>query len=134
MLYDDTPNTDEYRTSHLYTIKLDFTTQDKQTFILEFKKDKKNDRRGGEIRVSPEEALDCLDENMLLNIFKDFMCELFIISNFDQYNQGVEIRQLGDIINNDNEYSFKIRAYNDKRLVLSYIQMQNRDNPVGELY
>ncbi len=134
MLYDGNPTTDEYKTSHSYTIQLDFTSPDKQTFILELKKDKDVGRRGGGIRVSPDEiALDKLDENQMVSMFKDFMSELFVMSNFEIYNEGIEIRQQGATINTDHKLSFKIRATNNKRLVLTTIQKDKRDNPVGEL-
>ena len=134
MLYDGNPATDEYKTSHSYTIQLDFTSPDKQTFLLELKKDKDVGRRGGGIRVSPDEiALDKLDENLLVSMFKDFMSELFVMSNFETYNEGIEIRQQGITVNTDHELSFKIRATNNKRLVLTTIQREKRDNPVVEL-
>ena len=134
MLYDGNPTTDEYKTSHSYTIKLDFTAPDKQTFILDLKKDKDVGRRGGGIRVSPDEiALDKLDADQLLSMFKDFLCELFVMSNFETYNEGIEIRQQGSTVKTDHELSFKIRATNNKRLVLTTIQKEKRDNPVGEL-
>lgn len=134
MLYDGNPATDEYKTSHSYTIQLDFTPPDKQTFLLELKKDKDVGRRGGGIRVSPDEiALDKLDENLLVSMFKDFMNELFVMSNFETYNEGIEIRQQGTTINTDHELRFKIRATNNKRLVLTTIQREKRDNPVLEL-
>ena len=133
MFYDGNPTTDEYKTSHSYNIKIG-TTADKQTFAFEFKKTKGLDRRGGGIRVSPDEyALDCLDGNMLINMFKDFLCELFVESNFGMYNAGIDIRQQGNTVDNGQEFSFKIQATNNKRLVLSFIQMNKRDNPVGEL-
>ena len=90
--------------------------------------------RGGGIRVSPDEiALDKLDENQMVSMFKDFMSELFVMSNFEIYNEGIEIKQLGATINTDHKLSFKIRATNNKRLVLTTIQKDKRDNPVGEL-
>jgi len=134
MLYDGNPTTDDYKTSHSYTIKLDFSAPDKQTFILELKKDKDVVRRGGGIRVSPDEtALDKLNENQLVSMFKDFMSELFVISNYETFNDGIEIRQQGMTINTEHELSFKIRTSNNKRLVLTMIQKEKRDNPVGEL-
>ena len=133
MLYDGNPSSDEYKTSHSYSIKLDCSA-DKQTFVLEFKKAKRVVRRGGGIRVSPDEnALDCLNNNMLFSMFKDFMSELFVESNFGMYNEGIEIRQQGNLVDNDREFSFKIQATNNKRLALSFIQKNERDNPIGEL-
>lgn len=133
MLYDGNPSSDEYKTSHTYTIKLNCAA-DKQTFVLEFKKAKREGRRGGGIRVSPEEyALDCLGNNILVSTFKDFITELFVESNFGVYNEGIDIRQQGNVVDNSQEFSFKIQSTNNKRLVLSYIQMKKRDNPVGEL-
>ena len=55
------------------------------------------------------------------------------MSNFEAFNENVEIRQQGNMVNNDHEYSFKIRATNNKRLVLTTIQKERSDNPVGEL-
>ena len=134
MLYDENPSTGEYTTSHSYTIKLDFSAQDKQTFVLEVRKNKEAGRRGGGIRVSPEEnALDTLDENLVVNMFKDFLTELFVVSNFEQYNDGAEIRQVGTTTSNAQEFKFTLRVSNTKRLVLSYIQKVKRDNPVGML-
>lgn len=134
VLYDDNPDTDEYKTSHSYTIRLDFSAENKQTFILELKKNKTVSRRGGGARISPDEcALDCLNDNQLLEMFKDFMHELFVESNFGLYNEGITIRQIGSTINNGNEFSFKIQAENEKRLVLSYLQEITRDNPIEEL-
>lgn len=40
---------------------------------------------------------------------------------------------MGITVNNDHELSFKIRAFNNKRLVLTTIQKDKRDNPVEEL-
>lgn len=132
MMYDGNPLTDEYKTSHAYTIKLT-CLENKQSFVLECKKNRRAVRRGGGVRISPDEyALDCLDDNGLLNMFKDFMTELFVESNFGIYNDGIDIRQVGNSVNNDHEYSFKIQASNNKRLALSYLQKNMRDNPVGE--
>ena len=132
MLYDGSQLTDEYKTSHCYCISLDFSAADKQSFILVLKKDKDVVRRGGGLRVSPDEkALDYLGEEQILNMFKDFLSELFIVSNFDLYNEGAEVRQLGATTNNDHEFKFTLRVSNTKPLVLSYIQKTYRDNPVG---
>ena len=134
MLYDENPSRDEYTTSHSYTINMDVSSPDKQTFVLEFKKNKEVGRRGGGIRVSPEEnALDIFSECQVLNMFKDFLTELFLVSNFEQYNEGAEIRQVGTTISNVQEFKFTLRVSNTKRLVLSYIQKEKRDNPVGIL-
>ena len=132
MLYNGSQQTDEYKTSHCYNISLDFTAADKQSFILVIKKDNDVVRRGGGLRVSPDEkALDCLGDDLIVKMFKDFLTELFIVSNFDLYNEGAEVRQLGSTTNNDHEFKFTLRVSNTKPLVLSYIQKTNRDNPVG---
>lgn len=134
MLYEGNSKVDEYKTSHSYTIKLDFSAVDKKSFVLGFNQNKKVSRRGGGARISPDEcALDRLDENQILELFKDFMHELFIESNFSLYNEGIIIKQLGSSVSNGNEYSFKIQAENQKELALSFQQMATRDNPVGEL-
>ena len=68
-----------------------------------------------------------------MNMFKDFLTELFVVSNFEQYNDGAEIRQVGTTTSNAQEFKFTLRVSNTKRLVLSYIQKVKRDNPVGML-
>lgn len=134
MLYDGNKLTDEYKTSHSYIIKLDFSAPDKQSFTLELQQKKDVDRRGGGIRVSPEEnALDCLTDIQIIEMFKDFLYELFIFSNFEQYNDGAEIKAIGNPISNDKELKFGWRVSNNKRLVLSHIQKDKRDNPVEVL-
>lgn len=134
MLYDDNVSCDEYTTSHRYTIKLSYPSSDNQTFMLELTKDKQIDRRGAGKRVSPDEnALDCFTAKQLVDMFKDFVNELFVTSNFDKYNEGVEIQQVGPFKDTDKITNFKIKASNDKQLALSYIQANKRDNPVGEL-
>lgn len=133
MLYDGNKLTDEYETSHRYIIKLDFSDSNKLSFTLELQENKDVDRRGN-IRVSPvEKALDCLSDEQVINMFKDFLYELFIISNFEQYNEGAEIKPIGSPVSNDKELKFGWRVLNTKRLALSYIQKEDRDNPVGVL-
>lgn len=133
MLYDGNKLTDEYRTTHRYIVKLDFSAPDKLSFTLELQKNKEVERRGI-IRVSPvEKALDCLSDDQVVNMFKDFLYELFIISNFEQYNEGAEIKAIGNPLSNDKELKFGLRVSNTKRLALSHLQKENRDNPVGVL-
>lgn len=133
LLYDGNKLSDEFKTSHRYIIKLDFSAFDKQSFTLELQNNKDVERRGI-IRVSPDEkALDCLSDDQVINMFKDFLNELFIFSNFEQYNEGAEIKAIGTPVKNDKELRFGLRVTNTKRLVLSHIQMENRDNPVGVL-
>ena len=66
-------------------------------------------------------------------MFKDFLYELFIVSNFEQYNDGAEIKPIGSPVSNDKELKFGWRVSNTKRLALSNIQKENRDNPIGVL-
>lgn len=133
MLYDGNKLADEYETSHRYIIKLDFSAPDKQSFTLELLNNKEVERRGTK-RVSPDEkALDCLTDDQVVNMFKDFLYELFIFSNFEQYNDGAEIKAIGATVSNDKELKFGWRVSNNKRLALSHIQKENRDNPVGVL-
>lgn len=130
MLYDGNELTDEYETSHRYIIKLDFSAPDKLSFTLELQKNKEVDRRGI-VRVSPDEkALDCLSDEQVINMFKDYLSELFLFSNFEQYNNGAEIKAIGTPISNNKELKFGWRVSNTKRLTLSNIQKENRDNPV----
>lgn len=134
MLYDSNMSCCEYKSSHRYTIKLSYPCSDNQTFLLELIYDKQVDRRGAGKRVSPDEnALDCFTAKQLLDMFKDFVNELFLTSNYEKYNKGVEIQQVGTIKDTDKITNFKIKASNDKRLALSYIQTNRRDNPVGDL-
>ena len=133
MLYKEGEASEEYKTSHNYTVSLGISA-DKKTFTLEFKKDKTGVRRGGGARISPDErGLDCLSEAELLSIFKDYLCELFLISNFDKYNSGAEVRQSGHTVSNANELLFKITVTNADPLVLSHIQKEYRDNERDEL-
>ena len=68
-----------------------------------------------------------------MNLFLDFAIEVFDISNFGCYNKGVTINA-NVIEEKDNQYEFGIIISNNgKRLVLSYDQMKERDNPVGTL-
>ena len=133
MLYDSNMSCCAYKTSHRYTIKLSYPSSDNQTFLLELTNDKQVDRRGAGKRVSPDEyALDCFTAKQLVDMFKDFLNELFVTSNFEKYNEGVEIQQVSTF-DADNITNFKIKASNNKPLALSYIQANKRDNPVGEL-
>lgn len=133
MLYKEGEAFGEYKTSHNYTVSMGISA-DRKTFTLDFKKDKTGGRRGGGARISPDErGLDCLSEAELLSIFKDYLCELFLISNFDKYNSGAEVRQSGRTVNNANELSFKVTVTNASPLVLSHIQKEYRDNEGDEL-
>lgn len=133
ILYKEGEASEEYKTSHNYTVSLGISV-DKKTFTLDFKKDKTGGRRGGGARISPDErGLDCLSEAELFSIFKDYLCELFLISNFDKYNRGAEVRQSGHTVSNANELSFKITVTNASALVLSHIQKEYRDNEGDEL-
>lgn len=133
MLYKEGEAFGEYKTSHNYTVSMGISA-DRKTFTLDFKKDKTGGRRGGGARISPDErGLDCLSEAELLSIFKDYLCELFLISNFDKYNSGAEVRQSGRTVNNANELSFKVTVTNASSLVLSHIQKEYRDNEGDEL-
>lgn len=133
MLYDGNPTTDEYKTSHSYVIKLAVSGSDGLAFTFEVQKNRGLDRRGGGIRVSPVEyALDCLTDDQLEDLFKDYLCELFIFSNFELYNKGTEIK-LEDKVSDDKALQLKWCVSNTKRLVLSNIQKSNRDNPIEAL-
>ena len=102
-------------------------------FVLVVHKDKTAVRRGGGIRISPEErALDSLDDQIVA-LFRDYLYELFIVSNFDMYNHNAAVTQEGHTIDTANEFSFKLVVSSNERLVLSYSQMKNRDYPVEAL-
>lgn len=123
---------DEYKTSHSYSIELSCLDNLKR-FVLVVHKDKTAVRRGGGIRISPEErALDSLDDQIVA-LFRDYLYELFIVSNFDMYNHNAAVTQEGHTIDTANEFSFKLVVSSNERLVLSYSQMKNRDYPVEAL-
>lgn len=133
MFKNDGKPKDEYKTSHRYTITMS-CSDDKLSFIFEFRKDKTVNRTGGGVKISPEEkAIDCFNETQQKNMFKDFLNELFIYSNFEQYNEGAKIESEGNETNTANEFKYKLVVSNNKRLVLSDLQMNDRDNPVEEL-
>ena len=121
-----------FKTSHRYTISLD-TNEPQDVFTIDVKK-VNTERRGGGYRISAaEKALDLFSNTELMNLFLDFAIEVFDISNFGCYNKGVTINA-NVIEEKDNQYEFGIIISNNgKRLVLSYDQMKERDNPVGTL-
>ena len=128
MFYDDGQLSESYETSHSYEVIL-ATNMERTEFVTEIKRDKEAHRRGGGIRISPEEkALDCLDDGVMANMFKDFLSELFINSNFQLYNNNASVVFVGKPIEKKEEYKCKLRVSDaGHRLALSYIQMQNRD-------
>jgi len=132
LLYEGNPITEQFETSHNYTINLS-TNENRTTFIIELKK-KNNSRRGGGARVSSDEkGLDKLSSPDIQCLLRGFAYEMFVFSNFGLYNDGVQI-PLPNLTGSD-EYGYTCTANitNSKRLVLSYIQLQQRDNPIGNI-
>lgn len=127
LLYERNTASCQYKTTHRYAIRME-VSEDKKTFTLSFMK-KTVDRRGGGTRISPDErALDVFSNEELVAMFKDFLCELFLISNFNIYNSDSIIKQHGEAINDSNEFSFKLVVNNTAPLVLAFLQMSDRDN------
>lgn len=129
MLYADGTSEDVFTTNKRYSVKMT-TNAGHRSFEILFTKDKTVNRVGGGYRLkAAEKALDKFDnEDMLLDLFFDFAHELFIYSNFREYNKEIEIRKK-PIQGDQNKYVFSIKITGKKSLALSKIQVEKRDNP-----
>ena len=129
LLWDDVDSVEPYKTSYRYTITM-AKGDDRKTFAMQIKKKQNVERRGGGSRIdATEKALDCFEEARLKEMFRDYLVEIFFVSNFNQFNpeyDSVSIigeRSGGDLY----ECSFQIER--NKTLVLTQIQKEQRDNP-----
>lgn len=131
MLYSVGTTSDTYATNKRYTIMM-IVNEGHRMFEIKFAKDKTVKRVGGGYRLkATEKALDIFDNDMLADLFLDFSNELFVISNFRQYNPNSKITK--DIIGDDaTSYKFVIRISNAKALALSKIQVNKRDTNIVE--
>lgn len=131
ILYAEGTASDSFSTNKRYSIEMT-TNGGHRQFEFLFFKDKQVNRVGGGYRLkSAEKALDLLDDENLLNLFFDFSCELFKVSNFEEYNQSLHLNKKV-MENNENSYSFSIKISSTKALALTTIQANRRDNPVIE--
>lgn len=127
MLYDGTRASNSYHTSHRYSIQFNVNTE-RTVFTLDMEKDLTTSRKGGGKRISAvENALDCFSNAELPLLFKDFLTELFLNSNFNRYNTDVHITLLKPTDNNS-IYKQTLTVKSSQRLALSRIQMRERDN------
>lgn len=102
-------------------------TEDRKMFTMTLVKDTKVERRGGGIRLSAtEKALDYYTDEQLNKLFKDYLTELFYVSNFYQYNEEKNVDK-GDSAKNGNIYSFTLTINSNKRLALSSNQVKERN-------
>ena len=131
MLYYNGATTDTYTTNKRYDISMT-VNGGHRLFDLVFKKDKSIRRVGGGYRLkAAENALDVFEEEMLVDLFLDFINELFVFSNFKQYNPDSNITR--SVERNDATiYQFIIRVTNSKSLALSKIQVNSRDSGIEE--
>lgn len=127
MLYSNGTISDTYSTNKRYLIKMT-SNAGHNLFEIEFTKEKSVNRKGGGYRLkAAEKSLDTFNDDLLIDLFNDFAYELFLISNFMQYNPNSKITK--KVIRNDASfYSFVIRITNKKSLALTKIQANNRDN------
>lgn len=135
MLYRDGKQSENYKTSYYYTISL-FKSEDAKSFKLIVTKDESRERRGGGEKISPDEvALDYLRMAQVSKMFKDFICEMFVFSNFEQYeNYGnLDIVYSIDKTFAGRGYRFQFEVAGPRPLALSYIQKMNRDNQEDNL-
>lgn len=131
MLYSNGTMTDTYTTNKRYSIKLS-VNEGHRMFEIQFTKDKVVNRVGGGYRLkAAEKALDILNDDMLIDLFYDFSNELFVISNYKQYNPNSTITKA--VTRNDARvYEFAVRISNAKSLALSTIQVNKRKDNIEE--
>lgn len=116
-----------YKTSKRYQVKM-FSAANGKNFYVEVKKNKAIVRRGGGYRLSPtEKALDMFEKDELSELFHDFFCELFYVSNFFRYNAGLKNIPKGIAKDSQNEYTYQLCISYSKRLALSVKQANERD-------
>lgn len=102
-------------------------TEDRKMFTMTLVKDTIVERRGGGIRLSAtEKALDYYTGEQLNKLFKDYLTELFYVSNFYQYNEEKNVDK-GVSAKNGSTYSFTLTINSNKRLALSSNQVKERN-------
>lgn len=96
-----------------------------RSFMMAVSKQKKHVTGGGVKRPLGEKALDCLDEQLLAELFYAFLHETFITGSFGLYNDKNEckIEQPNITKNDDEEYYFTINVTKNTRLVLAERQV-----------
>lgn len=126
ILEKDGPMKITYDKCKSYIIELR-VTEDRKMFTMTLVKDTKVERRGGGIRLSAtEKALDYYTDEQLNKLFKDYLTELFYVSNFYQYNEEKNVDK-GVSAKNGNTYSFTLTINSNKRLALSSNQVKERN-------
>lgn len=126
ILEKDGPMKITYDKCKSYIIELR-VTEDRKMFTMTLAKDTIVERRGGGIRLSAtEKALDCYTVEQLNKLFKDYLTELFYVSNFYQYNEEKNVDK-GISAKNGNTYSFSLTINSNKRLALSSNQVKERN-------
>lgn len=126
ILEKDGPMKITYDKCKSYIIELR-VTEDRKMFTMTLVKDTKVERRGGGIRLSAtEKALDYYTDEQLNKLFKDYLTELFYVSNFYQYNEEKNVDK-GVSAKIGNTYSFTLTINSNKRLALSSNQVKERN-------
>lgn len=132
LLYEECSAIDTYNIGRRYQIKLSTSSGGKK-FLAEIHKNKAINRRGRGRKSATERALDCFSEELLEKLFRDFLTELFCISNFFRYNEGLKNIAKGNVKSNTNEYVCKYFISYTQRLALSEKQMKSRENNQQEI-
>lgn len=126
ILENDGPMKITYDKCKSYTIEL-CVTEDRRMFTMTLVKNTKVERRGGGIRLSAtEKALDYYTDEQLNKLFKDYLTDLFYVSNFYQYNEVKNVDK-GNYSTNGKTHIFIFTINSNKRLVLSFNQVKARN-------
>lgn len=122
----ETDKNEIFNISKRYHIKMSSKANGKR-FYIKIIKNKTASRRGGGKRLTfIEKALDVFEQDDLSELFRDFFCELFNVSNFGKYNAGMNVIK-GVVKDNTDEYICQICISNSKHLALSVQQVDERD-------
>lgn len=126
ILENDGPMKITYDKCKSYIIEL-CVTEDRRMFTMTLVKNTKVERRGGGIRLSAtEKALDYYTDEQLNKLFKDYLTELFYVSNFYQYNEVKNVDK-GNYSTNGKTHTFIFTINSNKRLALSFNQVKARN-------
>lgn len=126
ILENDGPMKITYDKCKSYIIEL-CVTEDRRMFTMTLVKDTNVERRGGGIRLSAtEKALDYYTDEQLNKLFKDYLTELFYVSNFYQYNEVKNVDK-GNYSKNGKTHTFIFTINSNKRLALSFNQVKARN-------
>ena len=129
MMWDDQIKHYEYPSLKKFSFKVD-VNDERTKFTLNVHIDKTVDRRGGGQRLTAvEKAFDCISENeiKLKEFIRDFLVELFFVSNFYIYNPDDDAVIYRNERTSANEFNCDFVIERAKHLALTQIQKINRD-------